>query len=353
MLQLVLHNLHVIVIAIAVLTLVELIINFKHPVFLKLMLVLITVAIIFNGIAVIYYLNYGYNRWLFELPRVVFGAAGFNFFTYIYNQRTKKYFILLGCFIVSLQLVALVYFSFIHHIDEHINLITVEKYSLPKRLIRIFFATIMIGIAVDIYTKILKKYKSDNIYFAEMRKWSLYAVIGISICYLSNVVLLFNATFISSSLLLKGLADLTCLLFILFRPKFLNNTHLKITLSETFNFKSLSEINPDTFAKHFYANYYYLDRDANINTLSHQLQITTEALKEFIEMRYQMTFIDLVNKHRVDYFVDMLNTGKFHHLTLDALAQKSGFNTRQNLTKAFKKFHGGTPSELMRAIVAD
>ncbi len=349
----VLHYLQVIIITIALLTFAELLIKFKHPFFLKLMLLLMTIAVAFNAFGVIYHLQFGYNRWLVELPRVVFGAAGFNFFAYIYNQQIKRYTMLIGGLVVLAQLSALVYFSFIVHYDEQIDMSTVKNFRLLKGGIRLVVSTFLVVFMIDVYKKLLKKYQSDNIYFAQMRQWSLFAMICTTLCYLSyQIIFIYQNITLPTSIILKGLADLTCVLFILFRPKFLNNTHLKITLSETFNFKTLDEMNPELFMRHFYSHHYYLNRDANAVSFCEQLQITAEVLRDFVEEKYHLSFIDLVNKHRVTYFIDLLNTGKFNHYTLDALAQMSGFNTRQNLTKAFKKYHGGTPSDLMKALAA-
>jgi len=344
--------LFVIITAIAALVSVELMICFKRPFFLKMMLQLVIISILFNAISVIYQLKVGYNRWLFELPTVVFGAAGFNFFAYIFNQKCKKWYITFGALIISLQLLVLLYFSFIHRINVHTNLLDHPNYSLPKRIIRLFFASVIIGISIDIFIKILKKYNSENIYFKQVRNWSIYALISISICFLSNLVLLFHLQYLHISLIMKGFAHLTCLLFVLFRPKFLNNTQIQITLSESFNLKSIEEISTNHFLKAFFTNCYYLNKDASIDSLSNQLQITSEQLKLFVEEKYQSSFIDLLNKQRVNYFVDLVSTGKFQNYTLDALAQMSGFNTRHNLTRSFKKYHGGTPSQLMKAVTS-
>ena len=62
-----------------------------------------------------------------------------------------------------------------------------------------------------------------------------------------------------------------------------------------------------------------------------------------------MTFIELVNKCRVDYFVSLVKSGSYKNFTIDALSSMSGFNSRQNLQRAFKTFHGGTPSDLIKA----
>jgi YesN/AraC family two-component response regulator len=78
--------------------------------------------------------------------------------------------------------------------------------------------------------------------------------------------------------------------------------------------------------------------------------ISTVELNKLTITHHSLTFIDLVNKSRVDYFVDIIKLNDFSVFTIEALAHKSGFGSRQNLYKSFKKFHGGTPSDLIRSI---
>jgi YesN/AraC family two-component response regulator len=63
-----------------------------------------------------------------------------------------------------------------------------------------------------------------------------------------------------------------------------------------------------------------------------------------------MTFSNLVNKNRVDYFVELVKSPKFKHYSIDALAQEAGFNSRNHLYKPFRKYHGGTPSDFINSI---
>jgi AraC-like DNA-binding protein len=61
-----------------------------------------------------------------------------------------------------------------------------------------------------------------------------------------------------------------------------------------------------------------------------------------------MTFSDLVNKSRVEYFITLAQSQEYDETTIDNLAEISGFGSRQTLYRNFKKFHGGTPSDLLR-----
>ena len=75
-----------------------------------------------------------------------------------------------------------------------------------------------------------------------------------------------------------------------------------------------------------------------------------EILKDYTNTNYQMTFIDLINKNRVEYFVDLIKFGKYNNYTIEALSQLAGFGSRIHLYNNFKKFHGGKPSDLMKIV---
>jgi len=110
------------------------------------------------------------------------------------------------------------------------------------------------------------------------------------------------------------------------------------------------QISLTSFENLFFNSLYYLNKEAPIELLSKELKVSREVLNDFIIKNYSINFIDLVNKNRTTYFVDLIISGKFKDITIDALAQQAGFGTRQHLYKHFKRFHGGTPSDLLKAV---
>jgi AraC-like DNA-binding protein len=57
----------------------------------------------------------------------------------------------------------------------------------------------------------------------------------------------------------------------------------------------------------------------------------------------------LVNKNRVSYFLELVANRKYYTSSIDDLAKAAGFASRQHLYKPFKKFHGGSPTDLLDA----
>jgi YesN/AraC family two-component response regulator len=62
---------------------------------------------------------------------------------------------------------------------------------------------------------------------------------------------------------------------------------------------------------------------------------------------YSMSFEELLNKSRVDYFVEIIKEPKYKNFTVEALALEVGFGSRQRFYQPFKKYHGGNPSDLI------
>jgi YesN/AraC family two-component response regulator len=80
------------------------------------------------------------------------------------------------------------------------------------------------------------------------------------------------------------------------------------------------------------------------------LGVDQETLNHYIKINYDTSFTDLVNKYRIQYFIDFVNNPESKLFTIDALAKKAGFSSRQNMAFFFKKFHGGSPSDYVKQI---
>jgi len=61
-----------------------------------------------------------------------------------------------------------------------------------------------------------------------------------------------------------------------------------------------------------------------------------------------MTFPELINKKRIDHFIELVSNKKFESYSIEGLSELCGFGTRHSLYRYFKKYHGGSPSDLIR-----
>ena len=334
----------------SIIVLIDLIIKFKHPFILKTMLMMMAISVGWNAFAVIYSHQYGYYRFIVEIPKVLMMFGGLNFFAILYLQHLKNKILVFTLLLIGLQLIVFFFLGFVYPVDPHINLKDVPAWRTLCNTINIVIIAIILVIIVDLYFKILKKYNADNLYFKKIRDWSFLSVLVINLLMVANLISNLNSHLENITIIIKGVAYIATLLFILYRPAFLNYTNIKITLSNTFNFKSIADFKTEDFLQQFFLNTYYLNKDASIIDLSDTLGINGTILLEYIEEHYELTFSELVNKHRVEYFVSLVSSGKYKELTTEALAEKAGFNSRQNLTKSFKKFHGGNPSDLIKSV---
>jgi len=331
---------------------IDLIVNFKRPLNLKITLLCITFSIITYCTGIIYCYYTRYNRWIIEFPSIFVTAAGLCFFSILYLQRIKKYVFAFAITMILTQLFFFLYFSYINKVNLDVNLGGIKDWFYTRMVIRSVFTIISLWLFVSLYKKILGKYDAENLYFKHLKQWSLILLLCINPIWIANLIKITNSTSAGVEQLLRLVGYFGLIICFLFRPRFLNKISTHITLFDK-QLKSIDadyEINVSYFENLFLINLHYLNKDASIETIANKLNVSEDILNNFIANKYGVSYNDLLNKSRVSYFVDLISTGQYKDFTIDTLAQKSGFGTRQHLYKHFKRFHGGTPSDLMKAV---
>ena len=353
MLSILLNYVAVCLIIQALIVFTEVLITFKRPVILKIIILLLTTGLAWRGIGSLYFSHYSYNRWIIETPQSLLVAAVISFFAYLYESKLKWYIISFGLLMIITHIVCLAYFTFIVSIDPGIPLWNLPGAGDFVKLAKIIFTSLIFVINLRIVLKILAKYKRKNIYFIQLRKWTLYLL---TIELFTWISLLVNQNSQSQNSSLPSLCILILnfltLLLLLFRPKFLNRSNLKIKLGNLFDKKTGDDLPEHLFIEVFFTDAFYLDRDASVETLKKRLNVSADVLSNFLYANYGSGLTDLINKHRINYFIDLVNTGKFSNYTIDAIAQEAGFSSRFHLYKSFKRFHGGTPSDFIKSVTA-
>jgi AraC-like DNA-binding protein len=298
----------------------------------------------------LYFIGYlQYNRILFEIPRVILVFLWILFFSSLYNYRIRKFTLLILGSIVLIQLFVILYFTVVFKLPLETDVLNNDQYSLLKVIIRVILYATIIAVFTNLFFKIQKNKNESNIYASELRKWTLMVLV---LNYIT-----FGLSFSRNFILLKPAAEFLipifhffAILLILFRPKFLNNTTLEVSLSNLFTKKRDILIDEELFINVFFSQVYYLKKDASADDLSTSLQVTTAQLSNYLYSKYNLTYTDMVNKHRVKYFTEFVQTSKYQNQTIDTLAQMSGFTSRHHLYSSFKRFHGGTPSDFIRSV---
>jgi AraC-like DNA-binding protein len=328
----------------------EIIINFKKPFTFKLIFVLVILCIGIRSGGVFYAQNFQYNKWVFELPSTIMLGLSLSFFSIIYESKTKVYIIFLALLMVLIHIGILSYFTFINPVKNGIYLKDLPEVGFYINSLKIFFGSIIIIINGWLCYNIYSKFQNDNLYFAKLRVWSLIMLTILFLLCINNFFKNSQPSFSYFFEFITLIGHFSILLTFLFRPVFLNRTNLRISLGSLFTNKSINNIDDAKFMELFFNNLYFLSNESSVEDLRKKLNATADELTNYVYIKYGLSVNDFINKNRINYFTHLINTGKFEKYTIDALAQKAGFNSRFHLYKSFKKFHGGTPSEYLKSV---
>jgi len=277
---------------------------------------------------------------------------------YISKNKSWIYYALGFAFVVLIYSNIRVYFYLkgLHYSDEFFTQSAVDVFTqkvtfkvnlIPRFLLLVTFTSINLRLAFLIY----KKTENQNYYYQKIKNWTktfvLLELLAVLLFAIMNSILL---SYVVANVFLIIIGILV-LLIVLFRPRFINTQSIKLSLSNSFRMDDAFTLSDSNFYTPFFSNHYYLNEDATLEQFCNQNSITSnELLQDQILRKYNMTFSNLVNKNRVDYFIELVRSPKYNQYSIDALAKEAGFNSRHHLYKPFKKFHGGTPSDFISSI---
>ena len=339
-------------------TFFDLLIKFKRPLVLKLILLVLVACLGTASIIHSQYTDTANFVFLFILFKAIISSAFMQIFAILYFPKFK-----IWVNFISILLIAFTIFSYFYslkYIPGYLNklkqqtivIVVDEGLTLPiffKIAKPVLILTFMSTFIYFLYN-ITINFKISNIYFDKIKKWTIaifILIINIVTLYLPFP---FYKTHPEFGHYITVYLYLYILLVIFYRPHFLNKSALKISLGESFNREGQFAISELDFINEFYTKQFFTNKDASLETLAQSLKIESSELYRFIYNKYDMTFNDMVNKNRVSYFIDIVNNPKYKNYTIDALAKEVGFSSRQHLYKPFKKFHGGNPSDIVDAI---
>jgi len=335
------------VLILSIIVFIELLVVFKRPFQLKLLFLGISFSFFLNALLYLIQPYIGYVRGINEFPSAFLGALSILLFSYLCYQKIVIKALIVSLFIIFIHLLVFIKFNFIDKIDPSIPLESKLILGNNKYVYRsVFFITGLLLVNLFYFFKLLKSYNSENIYFKQLRFWTYWFISTVFVIWLINQLFLFS--YIPKELVKIGvlICHFTFIMLIFYRPRFLNHSNLAIVLDGSF--KNISKsFSQDDFVKLFFIRIYYLNKSAELDDFCISNKINEEEVKDLVINFYKLSFSDLVNKSRVEYFINLIKTGDNAKLSLESLAQMSGFNSRQHLYKWFKKFHGGSPSDLL------
>lgn len=89
----------------------------------------------------------------------------------------------------------------------------------------------------------------------------------------------------------------------------------------------------------------YLRKDFKLIHLAGALNVPEHHLASCLRNIRETTFTDLKNSYRINVFKDRIDNDALKNLTIDALSEECGFQSKSSFYSAFKKHEGMTPME--------
>jgi AraC-like DNA-binding protein len=94
----------------------------------------------------------------------------------------------------------------------------------------------------------------------------------------------------------------------------------------------------------------FLNEKISMIEIAKNIQVSTQQISQVINEKTNLNFNDYVNAFRIEEAKMMLLSPSYSKLTIDAIAQKSGFRSKSAFYVAFKKHTGNTPKEFIATI---
>lgn len=344
----------------AIIVFLDVLFTVKRPIILKIFFLLLTSSVgLFSFLIWLNHLN-EYILLFFPALKFLIWSSMALILSHLYVGKDKRwiYLLLAGAAMVLTISIYRVYVyvvtpEFISKVStmDPVMMFT-QKFSFKVNLIpRLILLALFTTINMRIIYLIFKKSSEGNYYYDKVKTWTKAFValefFSISVFGIMNSVLV-SFEFGNAMLVVLGYL----ILFIVFyRPRFINKQSVKLAISSSFIKEKNNTISDANFYTPFFIKQYYLNEDATLEQFCIQNGIEyNDSLQDHCIKKYNMSFSNLVNKSRVDYFIELVKSPKFKHYSIDALAKEAGFNSRHHLYKPFKKFHGGTPSDFINSI---
>ena len=342
----------------SIIVLLDVLIRFKSPIRLKIFFLFVVLTVSVSTFCSLIRTGPDQYVFVFKLCKAALGLSVVQIFTDLYFIQHKKLanIHLISAIVFYIFLICYVQVVGYDHVFPKYNLIASVAdqrefhYHLPFYInffVYFYFIAFNLFALYFIYN-ILFKFNYNNIYFKKIQIWTFcffMLIVGQLILILTSVVFKLPNEFKIYATLVITVA---LLLVILYRPSFINNNGSKISFGFLFNRNDFSsDIKEVDFNFQFFNNLYYKRKTANIEDFSNIMGVSKDVMFNFIYFTYSMSFDELVNKSRVEYFVEIIKDSKFKKYTVEALALEVGFSSRQRFYQPFKKYHGGNPSDLI------
>ncbi|GMQ26738.1 hypothetical protein Aoki45_34210 [Algoriphagus sp. oki45] len=102
--------------------------------------------------------------------------------------------------------------------------------------------------------------------------------------------------------------------------------------------------------KHILSNKSFQQIGFTIHMLAQETDIPAYKISTIINGIAKTNFNSWLNIYRVNFFIQLIESGEGEKYTLDSLSQQCGFSSRTTLINSFKKQTGNTPGNYLRSL---
>ena len=202
---------------------------------------------------------------------------------------------------------------------------------------------VLVGLYLFFSIRLFKENSSRKIYFLR-NVLLLYVLVWISLVICNSYLTEYRL-----ELLWAGMLSFTALIWVFV----LNSLRIKILQEMKVKMKYLKSgmtLNKARALKNQLENILeneksYLNPNLKLSDISKLMNVPDNYVSQVINTEFEMSFNDLINQYRVEDFKDLVAKGNKNHLTLYAIAQECGFQSKSTFNSAFKKATGVTPSK--------
>lgn len=338
----------------------------------------IYLAIVFLALTIGMSFSFFYDRYIASIDNNILRSLNMVFsvfcvitvwFYFISLMRPDK---LTKNFILRYVLIAVVYAVFLS-IPEYIqgwseNISgwqkVFENISHPAILFRLLVALTLIGLDVYLIIQVLKIYLRHRRFVKEFYSYEE----SISLNWIGQSMFLFFilglfdiAWMLDSSLITKAAFNVISIIVIV-RVFWLGYRQEKIPTERKEKDKDIlyeddaSDIDRISTTQqnklemqllaYFEEKQPFLNPELSLNDVVKALNTNRTYLSQLFNQQLNTTFYLFVNKYRIEYAIGLIE--KNHNISIDTLAEKSGFRSRSVFYKNFKEITGIAPSVYMR-----
>ncbi|MEM1337736.1 MAG: helix-turn-helix domain-containing protein [Bacteroidota bacterium] len=142
----------------------------------------------------------------------------------------------------------------------------------------------------------------------------------------------------------QGLVTLITFFFILSESRFFENSWI----AEKYETLTVNEVDLQKIEGILLENNYFISTEISLKSLAKKLDVGQNTLSKTINSESGMNFNDYINQKRVNEAKKRLLAQEYEHLTIEAIGNSVGFNSKSAFYTAFKKHTNTSPSAFVR-----